>query len=115
MREGAAGAVIGGYTRDSGGVAGIGFPVFARGNTCQDVRTRAVFDAMNVPIRLQGVDVYPGDLVFADGEGVVVVPRGVETAAVESAFKRALAESRLLLDVATGIDMEELTAKYGFF
>ncbi len=115
MREGAAGAVIGGYTRDSGGVAGIGFPVFARGNTCQDVRTRAVFDAMNVPIRMQGVDVFPGDLVFADCEGVVVVPRSVETVAVESAFKRALAESRLLLDVATGIDMDALTAKYGFF
>lgn len=115
VRAGAVAAVVGGHTRDSAAVAGIGFPVFARGTTCQDVRTRAVLDALNVPVVIDDVEVSPGDLLFADGEGVVVVPRRAEEAVLESALQRSIGEKRLLVDIAHGLDVDELTGKHGFF
>lgn len=115
VRAGAVAAVIGGHTRDSAEVAGIGFPVYARGTTCQDVRTRAVLDALNVPVVIEGVEVLPGDLIFADGEGVVVVPRRAEEAVLERALQRSVSEKRLLVDIAHGLDLDQLTGKHGFF
>ncbi len=115
VRAGAVAAVIGGHTRDSAAVAGIGFPVYARGTTCQDVRTRAVLDALNVPVVIEDVEVLPGDLLFADSEGVVVVPRRAEVAVLESALQRSIGEKRLLVDIAHGLEVDQLTGRHGFF
>ena len=115
QRSGASGAVIGGMTRDSQDVARIGFPVFARGTSCADVRKRATVDTINRPICVFGVSIQPGDLVFADEEGVVVVPRAVERRVIGEALAQAVKERRLLLDVSAGIDVDELTRRYGFF
>jgi regulator of RNase E activity RraA/molybdopterin-guanine dinucleotide biosynthesis protein A len=115
MRAGSVGAIIGGQTRDSRDVAAINFPVFAQGTTCQDVRKRATTAHINRPIYLFGVAVSPGDLVFADSEGVVIVPRRVEEKVIETALSNGVNEKRLLLDVSQGIDVDELTSKYGFF
>ncbi|HTV03194.1 MAG TPA: NTP transferase domain-containing protein [Luteitalea sp.] len=115
VRAGAVAAVIGGHTRDSMAVAGIGFPVFARGTTCQDVRTRAVLDALNVPVTIEGVPVTPGDLLFADREGVVVVPRRAEDDVLSRALQRSVGEKRLLVDIAHGLEVDALTERHGFF
>lgn len=115
VRAGSVGAIIGGHTRDSRDVSEIHYPVFAQGTTCQDVRKRATLAHINRPIFLFGVEVRPGDLVFADSEGVVIVPRRVEDRVVEQALNNGVNEKRLLLDISQGIDVDELTTKYGFF
>jgi regulator of RNase E activity RraA/CMP-N-acetylneuraminic acid synthetase len=115
LRCGAVGAIVGGRTRDSADVMNLGLPVFATGYTCQDVRKRATTDSINRPISIQGVEIRPGDLVFADREGVVVVPRRVEREVVATALRNAANEKHLQIDIAQGIDVDELTSKYGFF
>jgi regulator of RNase E activity RraA/CMP-N-acetylneuraminic acid synthetase len=115
VRCGAVAAVVGGHTRDSADVVNLGLPVFAAGYTCQDVRKRATTDAINRPISIQGIEIRPGDLVFADREGVVVVPRRVEAQVVAQALANAGNEKHLQIDIAQGIDVDRLTQKYGFF
>jgi regulator of RNase E activity RraA/CMP-N-acetylneuraminic acid synthetase len=115
VRCGAVAAIIGGHTRDSADVVSLGLPVFATGNTCQDVRKRATTDSINRPISIQGIEVRPGDLVFADREGVVIVPRRVEREVIETALRNASSEKHLQIDIAQGIEVDQLTAKYGFF
>lgn len=115
IRAGAVGAVIGGRTRDSASVVDLGFPVFADGYTCSDVRKRATTDTINRSICIRGVPVSPGDLVYADREGVVVVPRKIEHEVVQAALESAGKEKHLQIDIALGIDSERLTSKYGFF
>jgi regulator of RNase E activity RraA/CMP-N-acetylneuraminic acid synthetase len=75
MRAGAVGAVIDGVTRDRAAVEALGFPVFARGHTCVDIKFKGVMRAMNMPITIGDVRVENGDFVLADGDGVVVVAR----------------------------------------
>jgi regulator of RNase E activity RraA/CMP-N-acetylneuraminic acid synthetase len=115
LRSGAVGAIIGGATRDSADVARLGFPVFARNTVCQDVRKRATVDYMNQPIILGDVTIHPGDLVFADSEGVIVIPRKHETEVIQRAMTTASHERKLLVDVAQGVPESELVQKFGFF
>lgn len=115
IRAGAVGAVIGGVTRDSADVKRLSFPVFAKGYSCQDVRKRATVESVNQPICIECVQIAAGDLVFGDKEGVVVIPKQYEQQVLNMALQHASNEKRLLVDIAQGIEIDELTKKYGFF
>lgn len=73
--RGFAGAVIGGGVRDLPQLNRIGFPVYSTGIVPSTAVGHYRFAAMNVPIVCDGVDVSPQDIVVADPDGVVVVPR----------------------------------------
>lgn len=115
IRSGAAGVVVGGHTRDGKAVYDLALPVFAKGYTCQDVRQRATLDSINKPINMYGVAVRVGDLVFADSEGVVVIPKEIEKAVIDLIYQRGKNENNILLDISLGIDTDILVKKYGFF
>ena len=54
-------------------------PVWATYTSQAMVQARIQFDAKDVPVAIGGVTVYPGDVVIADGDGVIVVPRKIAT------------------------------------
>jgi 4-hydroxy-4-methyl-2-oxoglutarate aldolase len=72
--RGIAGVILDGATRDADEIRELEPPLFARASTPRSARGRLREDAWNVPVRLGGILVAPGDLVFADGSGIVVVP-----------------------------------------
>jgi regulator of RNase E activity RraA len=89
-REGCTGVVIDGLTRDLRQIVELGYPVFARGATPVFSRERTRTLDVNVPIRVAGqlsrtVTVYPGDFVFGDGDGILVVPAELALAVLEAA------------------------------
>ncbi len=69
------GAVIDGGVRDVSYLQKLGFPVFALGIVPSTLVSHYRFAAANIPVTCDGVAVNPGDLVAADQDGVVVVPR----------------------------------------
>ncbi len=73
--RGFAGAVIGGGVRDLPQLTRLGFPVYSLGPVPSTAVGHYRFVAMNVPIVCDGVSVAPNDIVVADADGVVVVPR----------------------------------------
>jgi len=115
IRSGAAGVVVNGMTRDNAEVTATGLPVFSRGFSCQDVRKRATTDSWNKTIQLEGIAVEPGCLVFADNEGVIVIPRAIEAQVIEQVYQRAANEKKILSDIATGEAVDTLVTRYGFF
>jgi len=70
-----AGAVIDGGVRDVGHLHKIGFPVYATGTVPSTSIRHYRFAGANIPITCDGIAVQPNDIVVADGDGVVVVPR----------------------------------------
>ncbi len=70
---GAVGAVVDGYVRDRDIIEGLGFPVFARGLTPAGPWKNGP-GAIGEPVAIGGVVVNPGDIVAADGDGVIVIP-----------------------------------------
>ena len=69
------GAVIDGGVRDVAYLTKIGFPVYALGHVPSTSVGHYRFEGANVPVKCDGVPVSPGDIVAADADGVVVVPR----------------------------------------
>jgi len=99
-RNGAAGCVCDSQIRDCIRIIKMGFPVYYAGIRPLDSMGRGRVMACDVPVRCGEVLVEPGDLVFADFDGVVCVPRKIETqvfaAAREKAGKESLSRKALL-------------------
>jgi CMP-N-acetylneuraminic acid synthetase/regulator of RNase E activity RraA len=115
IRNGCGGAIISGYTRDSEHVKKTGLPVFYDGVSCQDVKTRATVKSFNKCISIQGVEIYPNDLVFGDIDGVVVIPKKKEKETLERAFKKIKTEKEIILDICYGEFCKNIINKHGFF
>ncbi|MEO3886321.1 RraA family protein [Nonomuraea sp. B5E05] len=82
--RGAVGAVIDGRINDIEEMAGYGFPAYSRGIAAHTTRISGIEGSINVPVSIGGVVVTPGDVVFADSDGVaILVPaEALEIAAV---------------------------------
>jgi regulator of RNase E activity RraA len=106
--KGLAGIVIDGACRDIDDSAEVGFPVFARAVIGTTARGRVVQDSVNEEIAFAGTQVHPGDLVVADGSGVIIVAQesaeeviaaGEEIAAREAAMSKAVRDGMSIVDV----------------
>jgi regulator of RNase E activity RraA len=73
--RGFSGAVIDGGVRDLPQLKRIGFPVYATGVVPSTSVSHYRFGGMNVPVVCDGVKVNPGDIISADQDGVVVIPK----------------------------------------
>jgi regulator of RNase E activity RraA len=107
-KRGVTGIVTDGAVRDRNGLLAIGLPIWTSGFTAPPPGARMMLAAWQEPIGCGGVAVFPGDVVVADGDGVVVAPSGL---AAEIA-KRGLDQERLdawqMEQVARGIALPEL-------
>ncbi|MGH9449649.1 MAG: RraA family protein [Terriglobia bacterium] len=111
--RGATGAVLAGYTRDTHGIFALDFPVFCYGSYAQDQRGRGQVIAFRVPIEVDGVVVRPGDILFGDIDGVLVVPREIEGDVITEALERSRKEKKAKQELAEGRLAEEVFRKYG--
>jgi regulator of RNase E activity RraA len=102
--RGAAGAVLAGYTRDTNGIVEMNFPVFCYGSYAQDQRGRGQVVDFRVPLEINGITIQPGDIIFGDIDGVLVLPREIEHIVVPEALERVKKEKtarKLLLNGAS--------------
>lgn len=111
--RGAAGAVIDGYHRDTPQVLAQQWPVFSRGSFAQDAGVRSSVIDFRCSIEVGGVRVDPGDLVFADLDGVLIVPRNVEREVVTLALEKARGEKVVRRDIEAGASSTDVFARYG--
>lgn len=111
--RGAAGAVIDGYHRDTPKVLEQNWPVFSRGRFAQDSSVRTAVADYRCAIDLQGVWIEPGDLVFGDLDGVVVVPRTLEAAVITGALAKARSEKVVRQAIEDGMSATAAFKKFG--
>lgn len=109
----AAGAVLDGYSRDTTEVLELGLPVFSLGGYSQDQGPRGKVVDYRVPVEIQGVRVRPGDIVFGDQDGVLIIPREVEGEAISLALEKADTESSVRIAIKNGMSTVEAFNKFG--
>lgn len=81
-----------GYARDTRKILSIGYPTFCFGSYGQDSAPRYKVHDFRIPIEIKGVSVRPGDILFGDIDGVVVVPAEVETQTFRLALEKVRGE-----------------------
>jgi regulator of RNase E activity RraA len=109
---GCVGAIIDGAVRDVMKIREMAFPVFARGTSPYDSQNRQRVIEFGIPVEIAGVRFCPGDLVFADLDGVVVVPREVEAEAIRRAWDKVHLENLVRDAIRAGM---RATAAYEQF
>lgn len=112
-QRGATGAVLNGFHRDTGKVLGQGFSVFSRGAFAQDSGPRMKVAAYRVTIEIEGVLVRPGDLIFGDIDGVVVVPKEMVDDVMPLALEKARSENVVRGEIENGMPSTDAFRKYG--
>jgi 4-hydroxy-4-methyl-2-oxoglutarate aldolase len=111
--RGARGAVVDGLVRDVRIIQKLAFPVFAAGIKPVDSSGRGLVVDYNVPVQCGGIVVNPGDLVFADYDGVVVVPRNILQETLRLAHTKATKEKHSRTALLQGAYLADVFAKYG--
>jgi regulator of RNase E activity RraA len=109
----AAGAILDGYIRDSTEIEKLGFPVFSRGLYAQDQGARGKVIDFRCPVEIEGIRIQPGDLLFGDREGVLVIPREAEQEAIARASEKVSAENLVANAIRGGMGATEAFARFG--
>ncbi len=112
MRKGA-GAIVDGFHRDTPRVLEQNWPVFSRGRYAQDAAVRSKVMDFRCSIHIASVQIEPGDLVFADLDGIVVIPHAVEDEVVARALEKARAEKVVRQEIEAGSSSSDAFRKYG--
>ena len=111
--RGGRGAVIEGYTRDVRKIEQMGFPVFTTGMRPVDSAGRGIVVSYGKPIVCGGVLVRPGDIVFGDVDGIVVIPQEVESQAISLAQAKLSSENRMRDQLLTGRTLRDVYDEFG--
>jgi regulator of RNase E activity RraA len=111
--RGATGAVTDGFVRDVRGIRSVRFPVFHGGIAPLDSKGRGKVVDIDVPIECAGVRIEPGDLVFGDVDGVVVVPREREADVLQRAWQKVAGENASRDALRQGERLADVFARLG--
>jgi 4-hydroxy-4-methyl-2-oxoglutarate aldolase len=109
----AAGAVMNGYCRDEAGILELGFPTFCWGSYALDMSFRGKVLAYGEPTKVGEVPVSPGDLVFGDRDGVLIVPARLVNEVFERAMEKVHGENLVREAFRKGMSAVEAFDKFG--
>lgn len=109
----AAGAVLDGYSRDTSGILRLNFPTFSHGRYAQDAGARSKVVDFRVPVEVNGVRVAPGDIVFADLDGVLIIPQEAAEETINKALEKVRTEDLVRKAIEGGMSTVEAFEKFG--
>lgn len=111
--RGARGAIVDGLIRDSRKIMELDFPVYCAGFKPVDSKGRGLVVDYDCPVEAGDVVIFPGDIIFADFDGVVVIPQTVVDEVVERALGKVTGENNTRRELIEGKLLREVYEKYG--
>lgn len=115
VARGCVGAVVDGGIRDTGFIRKSGFPIFHRFTSPYDAVGRFNVEEFDCSVNIGGVRVRPGDYIFGDEDGIVVVPAELTMEVLESAEAVAAKEDRIRDAISPEKSLGELYTEFGKF
>lgn len=113
VARGAVGCICDSQIRDCVKIIEMGFPIYTRGIQALDSFGRGKVIAYDEPVRCGEVLVNPGDLVFADFDGIVVIPAALEAEVIDAAYERVTKENHSRDLLREGMLLREVYDRFG--
>lgn len=110
---GGRGAIVDGLVRDAKKIMELDFPIFVKGFRPSDSFGRNEVIDYDISIKIGGVEIHPGDLVFGDIDGVVVVPKDLEEGVIQKALEKVNGENLVRDEIRKGMKVSDVFEKYG--
>jgi regulator of RNase E activity RraA len=114
-RRGCVGAVVDGGIRDTEFIRAAGFPIFYRFTSPADAVGRFSVIDFECPVAIAGVRVTPGDYVFGDEDGVVVIPAALTLDVLAEAETVRSTEDAIRSEISEGHSLADLYERHGKF
>jgi 4-hydroxy-4-methyl-2-oxoglutarate aldolase len=111
--RGARGTIIEGFSRDTRKIMEMDYPLFCTGTMPTDSKGRAEFITYGHQVRCGEATIQPGDIVFADLDGIVAIPKEVERDVLEQAYKKVGKENVVRNELLNGALLGEAWRKHG--
>ena len=108
-----AGCIADGGVRDYNEIVELGLATFCKGLSPYDSCGRMDGKARDIPIICGGIRVTPGDLMFGDVDGVVVVPQEMAPEVIARAWEKVQGENTVREELRAGASVVETFRKYG--
>lgn len=115
MSRGCRGAIVDGGVRDVDRILKLKFPVFARYRSSNGMLGRFRMIGYQMPIQIGGVNIAPGDVILADIDGAIVVPRALAMEVLEKAEAIRDNEVEIKKMVLSGLKATEIVERGGYF
>ena len=112
QRKGA-GVLLDGYVRDLKAIKEMNFPLFYAGRDPRTSKGRAEINECQIPVILDGVTIRPGDLIFGDIDGVVIIPKGIADEVFEEALATIKKEDQVREGLINGDSLEKVYGEIG--
>jgi len=104
---------LNGYVRDTKAILNMGFPTFGFGSYGQDAAPRYKVVDFRIQVEIGSVRVLPGDIIFGDIDGVLVVPAKAEAEVFARALEKARGEKLVRKAIEEGSSAVKAFEKYG--
>jgi 4-hydroxy-4-methyl-2-oxoglutarate aldolase len=111
--RGGRGAVVDGLNRDSAQIVDMQFPIFSLGQQPTDSKGRLDVIQYQVAVEVGGVIIHPGELIFGDIDGIVVVPQAVEAEVIAKAIEKVKGENTVRTALQNGMSCTEAFKTFG--
>ncbi|GGI66529.1 demethylmenaquinone methyltransferase [Enterococcus alcedinis] len=111
--RGAVGAVVNGYHRDTPQVLEQNWPVFSWGSWAQDSSVRTQVVDFRCKIEISNIVIHPGDLIFGDVDGVLIIPKDRITEVIHLSLEKARGEKNVRKAIEQGMSATEAFATFG--
>lgn len=110
--RGVRGTLVDGYTRDARKLIQMKYPVFAKGTSPIDTSNRVAVVDYDCPVIFGGRRVVSGQIVFADLDGILFIPKEIETEAIQEAIRRVQVENDVRRELSEGKKISDVWNKY---
>jgi len=114
-KRGCRGAIVDGGVRDTNKVLAQNFPVFCKYRSSNGMLGRFRMIGYQIPIRIGTVNVHPGDIVYGDIDGCIVIPRAIAYEVLIRAEQIRDNEVEIKKMVSSGVSPRVVVEKGGYF
>ncbi len=113
QKRGGAGVLLDGLARDLKELKKMQFPLFYRGTNPKTSKGRCEINECQIPIEIGGVNIRPGDYIFGDADGIVVIPAEVSEEVFEKSIETIEKENMVRDGLINGQSLEHVYTEIG--
>ncbi len=108
-----AGVLLDGYARDMKALKEMDFPLFYRGKDPRTSKGRCEINECQIPVTIDGVTINPGDYIFGDIDGVIVIPKDIVEEVLDAALATIEREDEVRNRLLNGSSLQQAYADIG--
>ena len=108
-----AGVLLDGYARDVKALKEMKFPLFYKGRDVRTSKGRCEINERQIPVILDGVTIRPGDYIFGDIDGVIVIPKEVAEEVIRQAAETVEKENEVRTRLLNGSTLQKAYEEIG--